>query len=441
MNAPLLVATTLVASLAVVAPAAAANPNQTFTYFESFENAAENTSADPRDINGNGIIDCGQDGDCTTITPCDSSPMLCDEWTIPLVADPNLKLANEATPATRTGIVYFKTGETNLPDARGRAMVTSPGSFEVCPSDQDNAALPNGVLPDTLDWHVHTRLTPDIDGTDTTKAGTQPKAFRGQNSLHWGRHVQVVEQKNRGRGQGKGRQPNVFFGDTYCLQCQNAFVLDREGGLNLGSRGGSQAGLSFWHIAEFCDEDCFAGFEPDTADEIGIVEVRSAALGTDAFGTWERVMPNLNPYDGVQDTAYTTPTYEPIDDTNPDAPAGVDPSVTMCSPLTVYVAQGSAKGTDAACGDGDGNGFGDCGNVTADVARGEAGVGVWARSAFDLSRYAGRRVQVRFIATTLDGDDQFISYLETGSGPFNSPAASFDDGWYVDDIRVSGLAD
>jgi hypothetical protein len=396
------------AAIAAVSPALAANPNRPFACFESFENAVEKTAADPRDLNGNGIIDCGQDNDCTTLTPCDASPALCDEWAIPLVADPNLKLANEATPATRAGIVYFKTGETNLPDARGRALVTSPGSLEVCPSDVDGGT-PNGILPDTLDWHIHTVLTPDIDGTDTTRAGTQPKAFRGQNSLHWGRHVQVVQERNRGRGKGRGRQPTFFFGDTYCLQCQNAFVLDREGGLNLGSRGTTAPGLSFWHIAEFCDDECFAGFVPDTADEIGIVEARGAEIGTDAFGTWERVMPNLNPYDVIQDTAYFTPTYESIDDVNPDAPAGVDPSVTMCSPLTVYVAQGSAKGIDPGRGDGDGNGFGDCDNVTGNVARGEAGVGVWARSAFDLSRYAARRIQVRFIAITLDGNNQFIS--------------------------------
>jgi hypothetical protein len=259
--------------------------------------------------------------------------------------------------------------------------------------------------------------TPDIDDADTTHAGTLPKAFRGQNSLHWGRHVTLPTKFRH------GRKSQPVYGDTYCLQCMNAFVLDRQGGLNLNTRSTREQPLqvSFWHIAEFCDITCFSGFLPNTADEMGIVEVRSAPTGSSAFGVWERAEPTMNPYDGVQDTAYFTPTYEPTDDTNPNPPAGVDSATTMCSPLTVFLAQGFAKAT------------------AGDPANGEAGVGVWKQSTVDLSRYAGRRIQVRFLTTTLDGNNLFNSYLETTSSPFNPPGASFDDGWYIDDVRVSGL--
>jgi len=398
---------------------------------------------DPRDCNRNGIIDCGPDHDCTTTTACPTdcatvphTSVVCDEWTLPLIGpgttpgDPDLRLAGESRT---TGSLF--------PLQRGHAEVVGAGSKLICPFDQDNGyGVPGGVRPDALDWHVHTFKTADINGTDSSTRGDQPKAFRGQNSLHWGRHVAVPNQ----------RTPT--FGDTYCLQCINAFILDRQGGLYLNnvSTAEQPLKLSFWHIDEQCDADCYAGFISGTADEVVAVEARADldfGSGT-SFGPWERIEPSINPYDGQQDTAYFTPTYEPPDDTNPLNQ--VDKETTMCAPLFVYVAQGSAKGTDATtCTDGDGNGFNDCGAIAAAknpqerrpdrVSRGEAGFGVWAFTSFDLDRYAGRHMQFRWIATTLDGNDQFTSYLETTSQPFNDPKWSTDDGWYVDDIKISGL--
>jgi hypothetical protein len=436
-----------------------------FSYFESFETQGENvfglcsdtspprtcTSStdcptgstclrDPRDCNRNGIIDCGPDNDCTTTTTCPADcatvphpTVSCDEWTLALLGpsnqpgDPDLRLLNES----RIGTV--------LPDVRGHAEVVAAGSKLICPFDQDNGAPVGGIRPDALDWHVHTIRTADINGTDTSARGDQPKALRGQNSLHWGRHVPVPGTRST-------------FGDTYCLQCINAFVLDRQGQLfmNNVSTPEQPLKLSFWHIDEQCDEECFSGFVTGTADEVVIVEARADldfGAGT-SFGPWERIEPSINPYDGQQDTAYFTPTYEPPDDTNPLNQ--VDKETTMCAPLFEYVSQGSAKGVDANnCTDGDSNGYNDCGKIAAArnpaerrpdrVRRGEAGVGVWAFTSFDLDRYAGRHLQFRWIATTLDGNDQFTSYLETTSGPFNEPVWSTDDGWYVDDIRVSGL--
>jgi hypothetical protein len=408
------------AGVLLLLPGSALGASRPFTYFESFESPLENTSADPRDINHNGIIDCGTDNDCSTITSCVDSPTLCDEWTLPLPSEPNLQFVNESRAANS---VNFKSLSGPLfQDARGKAMVVDAGSTNICPSDQDNGIPALGIFPDRMDWHIHTVKTPDIDDQDTAHPGSLPKAFRGQNSVHWGRHVELLPSTPR---QHRNPKRVRVFGDTYCLQCMNAFVLDRQGGLNLNHRSTREQPLqlSFWHTAEFCDSDCYPGFDPGTADELGIVEVRSAPIGSDSFGVWERATPTLNPYDGVQDTAYATPTYEPTDDVNPDPPAGVDPATTMCSPLTVFIAQGRAKAT------------------ATEPANGEAGVGVWVPTTFNLSRYANRHIQVRFITTTLDGQNLFVSYLETSSGPFNAPGESFDDGWYIDDIRVSGLVE
>jgi len=405
-----------------------------FTLFESFESALENTPADPRDVNGNGIIDCGTDNDCTTVTSCSRrNRSLCDEWVLALNSDPDLRLPTEA-PAANS--VYFKSPSGSVfPDGRGRAEIVAAGSTLTCPDPPDFEILP--LRDDLLDWHIHTVKTPDINGTDTTRPGTLPKAMKGQNSLHWGRHVRYTP-----------LHPvrNQRFGDAYCLRCMNAFILDREGGLHLNSSSTARQPLrlSFWHIAEFCDEECFPGYPYHGTKEMGIVEIRvDQAAGPDTlYGPWQRLEPDINPYDGQEDTFYGTAVYEPPDDINP---SGVpDGTTTVCFPMTVYLGQGSAKGTDALdCTDGDGNGFGDCGFVQergpGRTSRGEAGPGVWVFSSFDLVAFAGQRVQFRFLAVTGDGEDFFTSYLEPTVEAFVSPTESYDDGWYVDDIRLSGL--
>jgi hypothetical protein len=412
----------------------AAAAGKSFTHFESFESVIENTPSDPRDLNGNGIIDCGPDNNCDTVTSCNRrNRSMCDEWTIALAADANLRLSSEA-PTENS--VYFKslTGAA-LPPERGFAEIIGAGSTLTCPDPPDLEPLP--LRDDLLDWHVHTEKTPDIDGIDTTRPGTLPKAKRGRNSLHWGRHVRYTPEKP---------VRNQRFGDAYCLRCLNAFVLDRPGGLTLGATSSQSQPLrlSFWHIAEFCDEECFFGYEGHSAKEMGIVEVRVDADSSPAvaYGPWTRLEPELNPYDGQVDTFYGTPIYEPPDDVNP---TGIpDAATTVCLPLLSYAAQGSAKGVDAQnCSDGDGNGSGDCGFAATTgvgfTSRGEAGVGVWVHTAFDLLPYAGQRVQFRFLAVTSDGEDFFTSYLEPTVEAFIRPEASYDDGWYVDDIRVSGL--
>jgi len=158
--------------------------------------------------------------------------------------------------------------------ARGRRRVVDG---PVCPLDEQFVTSLTGVKFENDDWHVHTAKTPDLSDTG--------KAHSGQNSL-----------------QGPD--------------------------LNLSSRGGSE--MSFFHIAEFCDDACWA-FLPDTGDEYG----------------------------------YSSPTFEPGDDVNPEDPA--NSSITMCLPNTVFL-------------------FGDCGRGelqddpslrTPDrVTRGETGVGV-----------------------------------------------------------------
>jgi hypothetical protein len=167
-----------------------------------------------------------------------------------------------------------------------------------------------------------------------------------------------------------------------------------------------------------------------------------------AWSPWMRVEASHIPYDGMQDTVYSSPTFDPGDDINPSLPS--DPLNTMCLPNTVFLSQGSARGTDVNCGDGDANGDPDCGHGILEddpalrtsqyVSRGETGEGVWVQSNVDLSQFAGRHIQFRFIATTLDdSSDVFISYAENygGGAPALPADVTWDDGWYIDAITVT----
>jgi hypothetical protein len=57
------------------------------------------------------------------------------------------------------------------------------------------------------------------------------------------------------------------------------------------------------------------------------------------------------------------------------------------------------------------------------------------KSRFNLAGYLGQRIEIRWIAETWVFDNNSSSYFEVGPGWNNTTA---DDGWWLDDIRVSG---
>src|SRR5439155_7933262 len=115
-------------------------------------------------------------------------------------------------------------------------------------------------------------------------------------------------------------------------------------------------------------------------------------------------------------------------DTGTAPPASRIPPVheTMCFTQGAWSHCGSIRGTNTAtvfnC---DGPGVID----TAD------GVGVWAKTSFSLKNYVGQRVRVRWIGASWVFDDASSSYFEVGPG-WNTTLQ--DDGWWIDDIVVSG---
>jgi hypothetical protein len=296
--------------------------------------------------------------------------------------------------------------------------------------DTDPSGRPN-------DWHIHNELAPDITGAT--------KAHSGRNSLHYGRHRDIDNDGD--------------IDTSFRLNRQIAFVT-RD--LNLDIEGTFE--LDFWHIAELMGYEYFAGYQPagDSGNDRSIVEIQADNNfdpDIDEFGAWERLEPLLNPYDATQDQYYTTSaSFDPGDDINPADP--FNRQNTMCYPLYSFMQQGSSRGIDFQnCTDGDGDGTNDCGDVegrTNPARRGPGFTepsapdpntpgrerGVWSHVKFDLARYAGRHIRLRFVVSTIDDVDTFISYIERFDGGTalygRDPQVQSDDGWYIDDIRVTG---
>ena len=280
------------------------------------------------------------------------------------------------------------------------------------------------------DWHLHDPASEPANAPDSGKAHS------GIASLHLGRHVDPADPSKT----------------TYRFRQLTAFVAPP---VNLSLGGGS---VEFWHIAQMYANGIplIGGLSPfddigcrDGACDMGSLQVRldgDPDPGTDAFGPWEVLRePAINPYGWERTATFISACkFDPLDDFS-DGSFGEVPGETVCQPSPGFAEKGSASGTDAAtCTDSDDDGRGDCGLVTATgpgfTETGATGVGVWVRTRFDLAAFRGRRLQLRWIFTSLAfGEETFLSYLETPSTPGGFDSGDQDDGWWIDDIRFVGL--
>ena len=150
-------------------------------------------------------------------------------------------------------------------------------------------------------------------------------------------------------------------------------------------------------------------------------------------GPWIKLRAFQNPYDQIGTENFFGCMYDPIDDgTNEDdyfEPADPErrlgPSST-CKPAGVFANLGETSDAFAPenVGRADGPGL-----------QGVWGIGTWVESRFDLGRFRGRRVHIRFVATSLkyppnpDDWELFFPGLNPHPG---------DDGWWIDDVTVDG---
>ncbi len=162
----------------------------------------------------------------------------------------------------------------------------------------------------------------------------------------------------------------------------------------------------------------------------GVVMVQVADDQGDPVGNWIKIHPYQNGYvDSIAPTIANC-LFDPIDDGNTeddffdpaDPNRRTGPSST-CEPGLVFAEMGETSNpfNTANVGSADGPGL-----------EGQWGIGTWVESRFDLSRFRGRQVRVRFLATTL-ASNTFQEDWETSS--INNPDPE-DDGWWIDDVTI-----
>ena len=316
--------------------------------------------------------------------------------------------------------MYIRGNSTGI--GAGSVAAVSCGGYD----EYDGAGTPQCILdPDfPMDWHFHCPNgaldCPNLEtGTcvggctyDTPANGA--KWHSGVHSLHMGAHFDANDSQ---------------AGDSTHLRALQGF---QSAPMNLTVfPGGGDLELSFFHIARLMDNNGVGPGNERQCVDCGDVQIRTdgdAAPTVDNWGFWNKLVPFENIYDhkpnafSVFGSYYCefTPT-----DAGPDAAAAYGVKETICYPLGAWSRCGSTTATTAAQ-------TGDC------AGPGEvdpSGVGVWVKSRFNLAGYLGQRIEIRWVAETWVFDANSSSYFEIGPGWNNTTA---DDGWWLDDIRITG---
>ncbi|ANM28360.1 hypothetical protein ABI59_00040 [Acidobacteria bacterium Mor1] len=249
--------------------------------------------------------------------------------------------------------------------------------------------------------------------------GSAARAYTGGASLHWGVFTP---------GDPTGALDTYRFGQLETIETANPINLDYS-----ARAGAPNSELSFKHQISLLDTravNAGAGEAPDRA----VVHVQLAdSLTGNPLGSWIKVSPYQNPYDVQGTDNFVDCLFDPTDDGNtedtffdpsdPDRRLG--PSST-CAPEFSFGFQGNTTPTQF--------------NATA-LGRaadgpgldGATGGGTWIESIFDLSRFQGRRLRLRFVTTTIELDGA-VQTVQEAFGFNPNPA---DDGWWIDDVSVS----
>src|SRR5262249_21952945 len=236
-------------------------------------------------------------------------------------------------------------------------------------------------------WHLHSPYEGPGAGYDPPNrpgigAPDGGKAHSGVRSMHWGRHVDFTN-------------PADGDGTTLRFRQVASFVLDPA--VNLGP----SSTLEFWHLmASLDDENAGCGFlPPGTTFGGGQVQI-SLLGGNGRYERWRRLTPTFNGYTHQIQNTIQICEFDPGDDALPPN------DDTMCAQSPMWAEIGDATGTDATCTldtDGDDPVHKDCGRITSCTGgpgcteNGTIGTGVWTRSAFDLSPFAGRQARLRWV--------------------------------------------
>ena len=241
------------------------------------------------------------------------------------------------------------------------------------------------------DWHVH-------DGS--ASQGATGRAYSGSKSLHWGVHSFSDPSQD----------------DTRLKQLDTVKSLS----INLPLTNVAPE-LTFSHQISLWAQD------PRLALDRAVVQVNVLNATGQETGFWHTILGYDNGYDAKTDGPYSNCFFDPTDDGNDEddffQPGNPWPSYgpsSTCLDRPVFSREGSTDYRFTA----------NPANVGQAYGPGLAGsidIGTWVQSRFSLQEFAGRRIKIRFLASSVEaGVVQTISLPPGGN-----------DGWYIDDVRVN----
>ncbi|MCP3979736.1 MAG: S8 family serine peptidase [bacterium] len=239
---------------------------------------------------------------------------------------------------------------------------------------------------------------------------TTDRAFDGGKSLHAGIWL------------------DAELGFTTPIGVLQAIVLENP--VALSGDPAERPTLSFKHQASLMDWRTFDIATHESLDR-AVVQVQLAASNGDPVGDWITIEPYHNLYDSQATAELASCMFDPLDDGNdeesffdPDSPGRrLGPSST-CYPAYSFSNMGDTSGAFDLLNVGsasDGPGL-----------QGATGSGTWVESAFNLERFRGRLIRVRFLYTSPS-----VAQADTYEQAYRLSPYAGDDGWFIDDVRIS----
>jgi hypothetical protein len=269
-----------------------------------------------------------------------------------------------------------------------------------------------------MDWHLHCAPSAvNCPNTESVCVGNGctyqtpndgARAVSLPNSLHMGAHFSNGDTTHLRTLQGFESAPI------------NLALFPRSGDLD----------LSFFQIARMMDNNGVGPLGRECVD-CGDVQIQldlDPDPGVDAWGFWEKLVPYQNVYDHKPAAFSNFGSYycefTPTDaGTGPPAPRGY--TETICYPEGAWSRCGSTAGTVTTS----------VGNCTTPGVLDAYGHGVWAQTRFHLDDFRGQRVRIRWIAETWSFGAGVDTYRDIG---FGWDQNANDDGWWIDDIVLTG---
>jgi hypothetical protein len=357
---------------------------------------------------------------------------------------------------------FFNSGD-NAAELDGtRCQYNDPSNlfgFNTDPADY--CELGEGLSNTSQHWHIHGNASSACEGSscpDPNKTHT-PDSFNA--SLHLGYHLPYAScvpcladpsdtydgttfELNRMRWAESANSIQLGLGaDNASFANDPEFSYWTQMSITDGGLFGAARGAWAWDAARVyvCvddDGDNYCDTTEDTGNGPG-----------DGSERWEPISASLNPESNARIAAFINCGYDPSDDGNNEdnlfeGEQILGPSSTCFGTLSdtcygrtkadyagpSFPAYGPLVTLSGIC-------FPETGIiddiVTGVYETGSSGEGIWAKRAYDLGKYKGRRILHRFhvAPTGLAGLDNCANALGTGCG-------SRDDGWFIDDVEIVG---